>query len=50
MNPRVTIFIPAYHEVGNFAHCVEVMLSQSDELATTEGVIRVDEGSLDDTP
>jgi glycosyltransferase involved in cell wall biosynthesis len=49
MNPAVTVFIPAYNEAGNLAHCVDVMLAKMDELGVDAEILIVDDYSQDGT-
>jgi glycosyltransferase involved in cell wall biosynthesis len=49
MNPFVTVFIPAYNEAGNLAHCVEVVLAKLDELGVDAEILIVDDCSQDGT-
>ncbi len=49
MNPFVTVFIPAYNETGNLAHCVEVVLAKMDELRVSAEILIVDDHSQDGT-
>ena len=49
MNPSVTVFIPAYNEAGNLAHCVEVVLAKMDELGKDAEILIVDDHSRDGT-
>lgn len=49
MNPSVTVFIPAYNEAGNLAHCVEVVLAKMGELGVDAEILIVDDHSQDGT-
>ena len=49
MKPSVTVFIPAYNEAGNLAHCVEVVLAKTDELGVDAEILIVDDCSQDGT-
>lgn len=47
--PYLTVFIPAYNEEGNLAHCVETVLTKLDELNVALEILIVDDGSQDGT-
>ena len=47
--PYLTVFIPAYNEEGNLAHCVETVLTKLDELNVAREILIVDDGSQDGT-
>jgi len=49
MNPFLTVFIPAYNEQANLAHCVEVVGAKMRELGVTCEMLIVDDGSQDST-
>ena len=49
MTPFLTVFVPAYNEAGNLAHCVEVLLAKMDELDIQTEILVVDDASQDGT-
>lgn len=49
MNPYLTVFIPAYNEAGNLAHCVEAVLQQMEILKVSVEILIVNDCSRDQT-
>jgi glycosyltransferase involved in cell wall biosynthesis len=49
MKPYLTVFVPAYNEAGNIAHCVETVLQQMELLKISVEVLIVDDCSRDQT-
>ena len=49
MNPYLTVFVPAYNEAGNIAHCVEAVLQQMETLNISVEILIVDDCSRDQT-
>jgi len=50
MRPYLTVFIPAYNEAGNLAHCVLTISAKMEELGVTLEILIVNDGSTDVTP
>ena len=49
MGPFLTVFVPAYNEQHNLAHCVEVVIAKFGALHVSVEVLIVDDHSSDDT-
>jgi len=49
MRPRLSVFVPAYNEAGNLAHCVATIRSKMDELHVPAEILIVNDGSTDST-
>lgn len=49
MKPYLTVFVPAYNEAGNIAHCVEAVLQQMELLNVSVEILIVDDCSRDQT-
>jgi len=49
MRPRLSVFVPAYNEAGNLAHCVATIRSKMDELHVSAEILIVNDGSTDST-
>jgi glycosyltransferase involved in cell wall biosynthesis len=49
MNPYLTVFVPAYNEAGNLAHCVEAVLQQMEILKISAEILIVNDCSRDQT-
>jgi glycosyltransferase involved in cell wall biosynthesis len=47
MSPFLTVFIPAYNEESNLAHCVQAVLSKVNELGIAAEILIVNDGSRD---
>ena len=47
MKPFLTVFIPAYNEVGNLSRCVQAVLAQMDSMGVSVEILIVDDASRD---